>query len=516
VVCHESSAPRLTRCTITANFGSGVEAHDNARPVLRSCIVWDNVGGSFALQGPASPDVQFSCIEAREVWPGEGNINADPEFCGWPADEPLVDGELLLDSPAALRATLNATDFSLSLAMGSPCLGTGEGGVDMGADLGMCDTPGNGFRRIRLAPGTYAIGNVVPVHNVSIAGSGEEETVLVGEVLGLSTGNMLSDLTLDGRLVVAPNGAPDLVRCTISGEGVTCEKDSTPLLADCTITGSSESGVSSMDAAPLLTGCVISGSRGSGLFCFSSIVSSGGPTLINCVLSENDDGGGLTSANATLTLFNCTVAANNGAGLRMANASRLTLTNTLVWDNAAGGIVRQGSRTPTVTYSNIQGNDVWSGEGNILADPLFAAASDYHLRPGSEAIDAGTAEGAPATDLDGKARPCGITVDIGAYEFCDDAQAFIRGDCDGDGNACSGVNDALMLLGWLFRGDTLPPCVAACDSDASGEAELTDAVYGLDYCFKGTAEPPAPFPECGPGTETDAALGCVTQPGSCQ
>jgi hypothetical protein len=93
---------------------------------------------------------------------------------------------------------------------------------------------------------------------------------------------------------------------------------------------------------------------------------------------------------------------------------------------------------------------------------------------------------------------------------------FLRGDCDGDRNACSGVNDALTLLSWLFRGDTRPPCVAACDTDGNGETELTDAVYGLDYCFTGTAPPAAPFPGCGPGTKSDVALGCDAAPGSCQ
>ena len=85
---------------------------------------------------------------------------------------------------------------------------------------------------------------------------------------------------------------------------------------------------------------------------------------------------------------------------------------------------------------------------------------------------------------------------------------FLRGDCDGDGDPCSGVNDALQLLGWLFLGDAEPPCRAACDPDKSGELDLADAVYGLNFCFMGDDPPAAPFPECGPGTETDLALGC--------
>ena len=85
---------------------------------------------------------------------------------------------------------------------------------------------------------------------------------------------------------------------------------------------------------------------------------------------------------------------------------------------------------------------------------------------------------------------------------------FLRGDCDGDGDACSGVADAVELLNWLFLGRTVPPCLAACDPDGNGELELADAVYGLNFCFKGTDAPVTPFPGCGPGTEMDTALGC--------
>ena len=91
-----------------------------------------------------------------------------------------------------------------------------------------------------------------------------------------------------------------------------------------------------------------------------------------------------------------------------------------------------------------------------------------------------------------------------------DAPDFLRGDCDQDGNACSGVNDALELLSWLFLGRTEPACRAACDPDGNGELELADAVYGLNFCFKGTDAPVAPFPVCEPGKDTDIALGCDT------
>ncbi len=60
-----------------------------------------------------------------------------------------------------------------------------------------------------------------------------------------------------------------------------------------------------------------------------------------------------------------------------------------------------------------------AGTGNIAANPLFvdATSADYHLTAQSPCIDAGTADGAPATDFDGTPRPQGNGVDIGAYEY---------------------------------------------------------------------------------------------------
>src|SRR5207248_3863907 len=62
--------------------------------------------------------------------------------------------------------------------------------------------------------------------------------------------------------------------------------------------------------------------------------------------------------------------------------------------------------------------------GNISVDPQFIDApnGDFHVRPGSATIDAGTSELAPATDLIGIPRPAdgngdgGAAVDMGAYE----------------------------------------------------------------------------------------------------
>jgi hypothetical protein len=49
----------------------------------------------------------------------------------------------------------------------------------------------------------------------------------------------------------------------------------------------------------------------------------------------------------------------------------------------------------------------------VFVDP---AARDYRLRDGSEAVDAGTTELAPLSDIEGTARPRGEGVDLGAFE----------------------------------------------------------------------------------------------------
>ena len=60
--------------------------------------------------------------------------------------------------------------------------------------------------------------------------------------------------------------------------------------------------------------------------------------------------------------------------------------------------------------------------GTIWNDPKFLNyrtdnSADYHLGPGSPAIGAGTAAGAPPLDFEGKVRPASGRWDIGPYEY---------------------------------------------------------------------------------------------------
>lgn len=96
---------------------------------------------------------------------------------------------------------------------------------------------------------------------------------------------------------------------------------------------------------------------------------------------------------------------------------------------------------------------IFEGPGNRTGDPLFAdpIRGDYHLLPGSPAIDAGVADASAApSDLDGHARVQGAAPDLGAFET---TPAGGRGGAGGPGRAGSGPNahPAAVLSGLSLK-----------------------------------------------------------------
>jgi hypothetical protein len=86
---------------------------------------------------------------------------------------------------------------------------------------------------------------------------------------------------------------------------------------------------------------------------------------------------------------------------------------------------------------------------------------------------------------------------------------YARGDCSPDRKV--DISDALRVLGYLFLGSGVPPCLEACDGDGSGVLNISDAVWILGYLFLGTSPPPAPGPTCGVDP-SPSALGCQQSP----
>jgi Right handed beta helix region/Bacterial Ig domain len=83
--------------------------------------------------------------------------------------------------------------------------------------------------------------------------------------------------------------------------------------------------------------------------------------------------------------------------------------NNLVYDNAGGGLCL-GSASSANNITNVN-----PSSGTLFVNYQTNGSGDYHLKAGSPAINAGTPNDAPNTDLDGNPRT-GVP-DIGAYEY---------------------------------------------------------------------------------------------------
>lgn len=123
---------------------------------------------------------------------------------------------------------------------------------------------------------------------------------------------------------------------------------------------------------------------------------------------------------------------HNRAGIQIAysNPSNTTVYNNTVYANFTYGIYIHGDSSGTIIRNNllnanghpeIQNNGVGSVLDHNLAgtDPKFvnAATGDFHLQPGSPAIDGGIMLDTVTTDIEGTLRPQGGGHDLGAYEM---------------------------------------------------------------------------------------------------
>lgn len=143
------------------------------------------------------------------------------------------------------------------------------------------------------------------------------------------------------------------------------------------------------------------GEYGDGVFIWSFGVEPPYGSLVNNTIADNapdeESEGVFIARTGIFTMVN-NIVAGHALGITCTQTALVTGSHNLFWDNASDPITATGA---------------------ILGDPCFvdAAAGDYHLSAGSAAIDQGTSDGAPPTDLDGDLRPVGEGVDIGADEF---------------------------------------------------------------------------------------------------
>jgi hypothetical protein len=162
-------------------------------------------------------------------------------------------------------------------------------------------------------------------------------------------------------------------------------------------------------------------------------------TLINNLIVDNQaaiSGSGIYVSGSSPRLLHNTIARNSGgdgSGLHVVERegiwSTVSLTNTILLSQTVGITVSAGN-TATLE-ATLWGSGAWAngedeggagviltGTRNYWGDPRFVdpAAGDYHIGPGSAAIDRGIAAGV-TVDIDGDYRPVGSGYDLGADEW---------------------------------------------------------------------------------------------------
>ena len=277
-------------------------------------------------------------------------------------------------------------------------------------------------------------------------------------------------------------------------------------LMNCTLSGNSASGYGGGSFYANLTDCVIlqnhAGQGGGGVahgFCGDCMIASNNATsgggvisntAVNCTIISNWSYGSYYSTLTRCriignvfggsyydTLKNCILQFNQlGPGAYGSSLNNCTV----VFNGAPKGdyAISDCYATNCIVYSNYLGNNYHffpgggmsyccttplpSGPGNFTNAPLFLDSA-YHLQTNSPCIDAGdSSSDVGATDLDGRPRIVGASVDVGAMEFQGaDVEPFIswmyQYGLPNDGSADYVDSDGDVLNNWQeWKSGTIP------------------------------------------------------------
>jgi uncharacterized repeat protein (TIGR01451 family) len=180
-----------------------------------------------------------------------------------------------------------------------------------------------------------------------------------------------------------------------------------------------------VNSTATLTNTVIADNQaetmGSGLY-----IQDSSPRLLHTTIVRNSDSEGHHHCRSIG--LHTTIARTSGVYIT-GTTSTVALTNTILVSHTVGITVAAGNTATltatlwgTGTWANLTD---WGGAGtiitgtiNIWGDPVFVDpdAGDYHIGPGSAAIDTGVIAGV-TTDIDSEPRPAGPGYDIGADEY---------------------------------------------------------------------------------------------------
>lgn len=185
-----------------------------------------------------------------------------------------------------------------------------------------------------------------------------------------------------------------------------------------------------------------SSGQGGAVYCLNSNSTT---RFHNNIFANNhttQSGGAVFSTQETLSTFeyfnntfyanSCGATFSGGAvsGANIFNNALHVYKNNIFWENSNGngtqdvdsGIWVQGANAGhDFTHNLVQQNSRFASNTGVIVnqDPSFIDVNtdNFKLDCDSPAIDSGTADSAPATDIEGLPRPQGALFDMGAYEY---------------------------------------------------------------------------------------------------
>ena len=400
IYCNQAPSLSIISSTIVSNSastGDGLYCEDS-NPVITNSIFalsYDEIYSS----GACSFDITYSDIQ-DSLWPGEGNISCDPQFC-------------------------DAGSNNYYLPDTSCCVGAGEGGVDIGAYGIGCRPPTTlnvpaDYTSIQEAIDASFDGDTIIVQpntyyeNINYYG----KSIILGSLF-FTTGDTsyISSTIIDGGYLgtvvtfgLHAESTTVLTGFTIQngyndyGGGIYCEL-SNPTISFNSIIGNSSiygGGISFFYGSGLIEHNTIANNNadyGGGIYCFGNSVI---PEISYSLITDNTStefGGGIvceTYSNPIIT--NTTITQNHagtygGAIYKDSLAWGLTVTNSILWNNSAATShpeIYEDDGIADIFYSDIQ-DTLWPGDGNINCDPLFCNpdSGNYYLLSASCCLGAG-------------------------------------------------------------------------------------------------------------------------------